>query len=230
MEDNRRRHLAQGAALLGVPLTEGQLQLFARYYREILAWNEKINLLSRHSAEDTLLRNFLDSLAVLPYLSAAAGKVLDMGSGGGFPGIPLKLARETLPVTLLDASRKKTSFLKHVIRTLGLAGITVLHDRAENLPGLPGLARSFSVVISQAAFKLPQLVAFGVPLLAGDGILVAMKSDHIDAELQEGERAATAAGLYLDASHALTLPVTGEARRILIYRKKFAPDGGAGVV
>lgn len=223
MQESQRRRLAQGAALLGLPLTEGQIHLFARYYREILNWNEKINLLSRSSAEDTLLRNFLDSLAVVPFLPSPDSKVLDMGSGGGFPGIPMKLALDTLRVSLLEASRKKTSFLKHVIRTLGLQGITVLHDRAENLPGQATCRGNFGVVVSQAAFKLPQLLALSAPLLAGDGILLAMKSIHIDAELKEGKAAATAAGLYLAASHNLTLPVTGDARRILIYKKTAAP-------
>ncbi len=223
MQASQIRLLAQGAALLGVPLTERQLQLFSLYYREIMTWNEKINLLSRNSTEETLRRNCLDSLTVLPFLPTRDCKVLDMGSGGGFPGIPLKLAIETLRVSLLEASRKKTSFLKQVIRTLELPGITVLHDRAENLPGQTACAGQFDVVVSQAAFKLPQLLVFGAPLLAADGVLLAMKSDHIEAELQEGEAAATAAGLCLAASHKLTLPLTGEARRILIYKKTATP-------
>ncbi len=219
MQENWSQLLAPAASSLGVPLTAEQLRLFSLYYREIITWNEKINLLSRSSAGDTLLKNFIDSLAVAPFLPGPGCRLLDMGSGGGFPGIPLKIVREGLRVSLLEASRKKTSFLKQVVRKLQLKDITVLHDRAEKLLENTACRGSFDAVVSQAAFKLPQLLALGAPFLAGGGVLIAMKSVNIGAEMAAAEPAAAAAGLSLSASHDLILPITGDPRLILIYKK-----------
>lgn len=204
---------------MGVALGEKELDLFNRYYREIMSWNEKINLLSRSSAEDTLLKNFIDSLTAVQYLPQRESRVLDMGSGGGFPGIPLKIACTLLQVSLLESSRKKTSFLKHLIRMLQLTEITVIHERAENLLNQGGCRNSFDTVISKAAFKLPQFLTLGASFLRPGGVLMAMKSADIADELAEAQPAADNAGMLLTASHALTLPVTGDRRQILIYTK-----------
>ncbi|MDP2268333.1 MAG: 16S rRNA (guanine(527)-N(7))-methyltransferase RsmG [Deltaproteobacteria bacterium] len=179
---------------MGVPLGEKQLDLFCRYYREIMSWNEKINLLSRSSSEDTLLKNFIDSLTAVQFLRERENRILDMGSGGGFPGIPLKIACSTLQVSLLEASRKKTSFLKHIIRTLQLEKITVIHERAENLPDQESCRNSFDIVISKAAFKLPQFITLGASFLRPGGILMAMKGADISDELAAAQPAAAAAG------------------------------------
>jgi 16S rRNA (guanine527-N7)-methyltransferase len=211
--------LIQAASSMGVSLEEKQLQLFDRYYQEILVWNAKINLLSRSSSEDTLLKNFIDSLTAIRFLPKRESRVLDMGSGGGFPGIPLKIACPTLHVSLLESSRKKTSFLKHIIRMLQLTEITVIHERAENLPGQESCRNSFDAVISKAAFKLPQFLTLGASFLCPGGILMAMKSADIGDELAEAQSAAATAGVLLTASHAMTLPVTGDRRQILIYTK-----------
>ena len=219
MHGNWPQLLVQAASSMGVSLGEKQLYLFNRYYQEIMSWNEKVNLLSRSSAEDTLLKNFIDSLTAVQFLRDRGSRVLDMGSGGGFPGIPLKIACSTLQVSLLEASRKKTSFLKHIIRTLQLADITVIHERAENLLSQDSCRSSFDAVISKAAFKLPQFLTLGASLLRPGGILMAMKSADISDELAEAQLIADNAGVLLTASHALTLPVTGDRRQILIYTR-----------
>jgi len=211
--------LDEAASSMGVPLETKQLGLFDRYYREIMGWNAKINLLSRSSSEDTLLKNFIDSLTVVQLLPERGGMVLDMGSGGGFPGIPLKIACPNMQVSLLESSRKKTSFLKHIIRTLQLTEITVIHERAENLAGKDCYRNSFDMVLSKAAFKLPQFLALGAPFLRPGGVLMAMKGDQISDELAEAQSAAASAGLLLTATNSLTLPVTADRRQILIYTK-----------
>ncbi len=219
MYGNWPQQLLQAASLMGVLLGEKQLDLFNRYYQEIMRWNEKINLLSRSSAEDTLLKNLIDSLTAVQFLPERESRVLDMGSGGGFPGIPLKIACPTLQVSLLEASRKKASFLKHILRTLQLAEITVIHERAESLRSRESCRNSFDTVISKAAFKLPQLLTLGAAFLRPGGILMAMKGADISDELAEAQPAAAAAELLLTASHTLTLPVTGDRRQILIYTR-----------
>ena len=219
MHGNWLQLLVQAASSMGVPLEEKQQNLFNHYYQEIMSWNEKINLLSRSSAEDTLLKNFIDSLSAVQFLPPRESRLLDMGSGGGFPGIPLKIACPQLHVSLLESSRKKTSFLKHLIRMLQLTEMTVMHERAENLLNQESCRNSFDTVISKAAFKLPQLLILGASLLRPGGILMAMKSVDISDELAEARPAAATAGLLLTASHTLTLPVTGDRRQILIYTR-----------
>src|SRR3972149_3208260 len=224
MHENWPQLLLQAASDLGINLTEEQVLLFTHYYREITAWNEKINLLSRSSSGDILLKNFIDSLTPLPFLSHKKSTLLDMGSGGGFPGIPLKIACDTLKVSLLESARKKTSFLKHLIRTLQLPKITVIHGRAENLQTNGAYRNTFDVVISKAVFKLPEFLLLGACFLAPSGILIAMKGEKVREEIDAANPAAAASGLYLSGSHSVTLPVTGDRRRILIYKKAYKSE------
>ncbi len=219
MDEKGLSLLTRAVSLVEMPLSESQLHLLERYYQEIVRWNEKINLLSRSTLEETLLKNFLDSLMVGRFLLPGEGPMLDLGTGGGFPGIPLKIAYDTLNVFLLEASRKKTSFLKHVIRTLQLKGITVLHGRAEELARQEAYQGAFGAVISKAAFKLPQFLTLSALFLAPDGVLLALKGEDMQEEIQAAAPAAAASGLYLSASHAYTLPLTGDRHTILIYKK-----------
>lgn len=219
MEESWPRLLTYAATSLKIKLEERQLHLFTRYHRELAAWNAKINIFSRNATDNFLLEHFIDSLAIAALLPHRESTVLDMGSGGGFPGIPLKIAIETLKIYLLEASRKKTSFLKHIIRTLQLTGVTVIHKRAESLRDDGSYRGSFDVVVSKAAFKLPQLLSLGAFFLAPEGILIAMKGAEIEKEKKEAESAAAEAGLYLAAFQVATLPVAGNRRTILIYKK-----------
>ncbi len=211
--------LVQVASGLGIILDERQVDLFVRFRRELAAWNEKINLFSRSLSDVDLLGHFSDSLTAAAFLPHEESSVLDMGSGGGLPGIPLKIAVPTLKISLLEASRKKTSFLKHVIRTLQLTEVAVIHDRAEQLKEDEACREAFDVVISKAAFKLPQFLKLGALFLAPGGLLIAMKGMDINLEMKEAEAAAAVSGLHLSASHVLTLPLTCDQRQILIYKK-----------
>ena len=219
MREDLARVLVQATAEMEIFLEEEQVLLFTRYFQEIIAWNEKINLLSRRSSEDVLLTNSIDSLTALRSIPRKEGALLDLGSGGGFPGIPLKIALPEMKVSLLESSRKKTSFLKHIIRTLPLPEIVVIHDRVENLLRNEAYKDAFDVVISKAAFKLPPFLMWGAFFLAPGGILIAMKGENIKGEIEEANQAADLSGLYLADSQPVTLPITGRKRRILIYRK-----------
>ncbi|MDP2724720.1 MAG: 16S rRNA (guanine(527)-N(7))-methyltransferase RsmG, partial [Syntrophales bacterium] len=194
MHGNWPQLLVQAASDMGINLTEEQVLLFCHYCREITAWNKKINLLSRSSSGDTLLKNFIDSLTPLPFLPHKKSTILDMGSGGGFPGIPLKIACDTLKVSLLESARKKTSFLKHLIRTLQLPEITVIHGRAENLQTNEAYRNTFDVVISKAAFKLQEFLPLGACCLSPSSILIAMKGENVRNEVDAARPAAAASG------------------------------------
>ena len=206
---------------LGISLSEKALSLFETYQRELLTWNKKINLVSVKSDLDIPIRHFLDSLTLAPFIQDQRSQVLDIGSGAGFPGIPLKIAIPSLKVFLLESSRKKASFLKHIIRTLHLTDITVIHNRAEHLMEDEAYRGTFTLVTSRATLKLPQLFRMGAYFLAPKGILIAMKSKRAEEELREGANISQNMGFNYSARHDITLPGTGDFRTIIIYEKSF---------
>jgi 16S rRNA (guanine527-N7)-methyltransferase len=176
-----------------------------------------MNLVSLQSELDLPVRHFIDSLTVLPYLPAGSGTLLDIGSGAGFPAIPVKIFRKDLHVTLLEASRKKCSFLKEVIRRLGLRDVEILNCRLEELLKKAPLP-SFDRIVSRATLKLPVLVALGVPLLKPGGILAAMKGPGHEAETAALNSSKNKT-FQIVGNYSLTLPVTGDRRHIILVDK-----------
>ena len=219
METRLALTLSDAAKDIGFNLEDRELSLFTTYYHELLTWNKKINLVSVRSDLDIPIKHFIDSLTLLPYIKSKTGQVLDIGSGAGFPGIPLKIALNSLTVVLLESSRKKSSFLKHIIRSLNLTDITVINNRGESLMEDETYRVRFDVVTSRAALKLPQLLRIGGFFLSPNGILIAMKSKRSDEELTEAADMSQKVGLKYIASHDLTLPITGDFRKIIIYEK-----------
>lgn len=219
MDDAFLDTLASGAAAVGVPLDGDQLRLFARYHQELLLWNRRINLVSETSAREVALRHFVDSLTPLPWIARPDQRLIDLGCGGGFPGIPLRIARPGLQLTLVEASRKKASFLAQVVRLLALQGVTVLQERVETLTAQAAYAGRYDTVISRAAFKLPELIAKGAPFLSPGGRLIAMKGPDPEAEMAAAEPALAAAGMVLEARRDVPLPVINLPRNIIIYKR-----------
>ncbi len=214
---NTRDVLAGAAGEIGIPLSGHELDLLMEYSRELLLWNEKMSLVSLKSPLD-IIKHLIDSLAPARLIKNGQ-KLLDIGTGAGLPGIPLKITRESLRVTLLDSSRKKTSFLKSVIRKLGLRDISVVNDRAESLTLEKHYRGSFDIVISRAAFKIPYFLTVGEPFLSDGGILIAMKGKNADNELEEAAGAIRKTGLALTGSHEIELPIKGESRKLLCFTK-----------
>jgi len=217
MEGNFRRILLRASGDMGLDLTDTQIALFEAYREILLLWNSKMNLVSLQSEVDLPVRHFIDSLTLLPYLPAVPVTVLDIGSGAGFPSIPVKIVRKDLHMTLLEASRKKCSFLQEVVRKLGLQGVSVMNGRLEEL-----LKRdqkpSFDLIVSRATLKLPDLVEKGLPLLKEGGFLAAMKGPGL------GEETAALDSLKnkcfrIVGNDSFTLPITGDHRNIVLVDK-----------
>ncbi len=169
--------ITAGAGAFGVEVTAAQAAQMACHAMQLLAWNRVTNLTTVTEPVAMARTHYLDSLSVVPLVAPAAA-VLDIGSGGGFPGLPLHIIRPGRRTTLIDASRKKVSFLRHVIRELGLTGILALHSRAEELAAPPGSPR-FGVIVSRALGAVAPFVRIALPLLAEGGRIVAMKG-HLD--------------------------------------------------
>ena len=214
LENEFRDILLKAAGQMGLTLTDSQITLFETYRETLLLWNTRMNLVSLQSELDLPVRHFIDSLTLLPHVPPGTGTILDIGSGAGFPAIPIKIVRTDLHVTLLEASRKKSSFLKEVIRKLGLQGIAVLNCRLEELLKKDHKP-TFDLIVSRATLKLPDLLAQGLPLLKQGGVMAAMKGPGLEEE--------TAALDYLKnksfrivANYPLSLPLTGDRRNILL--------------
>ncbi len=219
--ENTHDILAGAAREIGIALTDHEIDLLMEYYRELLFWNEKMSLVSLKSPLD-ITKHLIDSLTPARLIKDRHSKLLDIGTGAGLPGIPLKIAMRSLRVTLLDSSRKKTSFLKSVIRKLGLKDISVVNSRAESLTLEKTYRGSFDIVISRAAFKIPYFLTVGAHFLSDGGTLIAMKGKHVDDELTQGADAIRKTGLALTGSHEIELPITGESRKLLCFTKSLS--------
>lgn len=145
---------------------------FLHYRAELLRWNERVNLTAIVDPEEVLTRHFLDSLAILTAIDPPACRLLDIGSGAGFPGLPLKIVRPAWAVTLLEATARKVAFLRHVCQVLGLQGVTVVHGRAEQLGHDQRYRGSFDLVTARAVAALPVVLEYAAPYCRVGGTIV----------------------------------------------------------
>jgi len=217
-----RRLVKEGAAALGVRLDEGQLRLLALHATELLRWNRRVNLTRISAPVEVAVKHFLDSLAAAPLIGDGP-TVLDMGSGGGFPGLPIKVALPHVHVTLVDSVRKKVSFLKHVIRQGGLQGVEALQARIEDLACDAAHRECYQVVISRALAPLDQLARLAVPLLAPGGSIIALKAGQAAAEIcaveKQQRRRTGGLPLRVVSVREVTLPVLNLERRGVVLQK-----------
>ena len=213
------------AAGWGIQLETSQLQAFQRYYEELRAWNRRVNLTTVTGYEAVQVRHFADSLAVLLAvrdLRTAEPRLVDVGSGAGFPGLPLKIVNPTWQVTLVEATRKKTAFLQHLVEVLGLEGVEVVWARAEEVGRAPRYREQFDLATARAVAELAVLAEYALPLVRIGGRFVAQKGTEPEAELEAACRALE----LLGGEHVGTLPyeLPGVAGPLhLVVVRKVAP-------
>ena len=209
--------LVAGARSLGVHLTESQVAAFATYLEEVTRWSARMNLTGLRGPEEIVRTGFLDSLACLPLIPPEAARALDIGSGAGFPGLPLKLARPNLSVTLVEASRKKAMFLQHMVRQLGATGVRVVQRRAEELAADRDEAGSYDLALARAVAPPPDQGRLVRPFLRPGGLFL----------VQVGPGSLTSGalerlmGLGFEMAQELVLSVSlgGPKRRVLALRR-----------
>jgi 16S rRNA (guanine527-N7)-methyltransferase len=218
MEIENRNLFIEGAKSFGIYLEERDIEAFDLYLKELLKWNQKISLTAIRTEKGIVLKHFLDSLSVYPYVPHTS-TLLDIGSGAGFPGIPLKIVQPSLEVTLIDSVRKKVDFQRHIIRKLGLRGMEAIHGRVQEKAILKGLEGRFEVVMSRAFSDLRTLLVLSVPFLKKRGIVLAMKGRVNREEIQllsEEERVP----YRLQKIIPLFLPYGSLKRSILLFEKQ----------
>lgn len=216
--------ITAGAGAFGVEVTAAQAAQMAGHAAQLLAWNRVTNLTTVTEPAAMARSHYLDSLCVAPLIPPAAA-LLDIGSGGGFPGLPLHLVRPNGPTTLIDASRKKASFLKHVIRELALTEITALHSRAQELAARPGGPPRFGVIVSRALGAVEPFVRMALPLLSENGRIIAMKGRTDPGELRVLQHAAETGGygaaLRLSC-RGYRIPGLASERALLVFERPAA--------
>jgi len=211
--------LQDGARKFRVELSENQVNLFYRFLEELSIWNRRMNLTGISEKRVMIIKLLLEPLIALPYLPAY-GTLLDVGSGAGTPGLPLKIARDSLEVHLLEARAKKVSFLKHVIRELGLSGITASHGRLEKRPAQPGLLSCYDVVTARAFAPLKKTMVLCHPYMREGGLLVTYKGSRVNDEIQECAGSLEELQLSIDKVVPYNLPETEGQRYLVIVKKR----------
>lgn len=207
--------LKQGGMALGFHLNPSQIRCFYRHMCELRQWNRKINLTAITRPEDMAIKHFLDAIAPAEQIPDEA-RILDIGSGAGFPGLPLKVMRPSTHLTMIDRSRKKINFLRHVIRQLGLEQAHALQMRIEDFCDANSASPPFDVIVSRAFTKAAALTRVVMPLLEKAGVLLLWKGPDIEAEIRELEMLPQ----FLEKAlvikvHAYRLPMTHFARNLI---------------
>jgi 16S rRNA (guanine527-N7)-methyltransferase len=211
---NQREILTTGAGELGISLTAERVSLLFSYLAELKKWNRKINLTAITEDRDMVIKHLLDSLSYIKGFTPGAGmRLLDMGSGAGFPAIPIRIACPDISITLVESVRKKASFLRHILRTLPLAGAEVLEMRTEEVPDI--YENTYSVVTARAFADMNAALAAGMRFLAAGGLMVLSRGP----EETVGEQDVAAAGAAVDKRLDLTLPHSNYKRALWTFRK-----------
>ena len=211
------------AADLGVILSDGQLMQFDRYAELLCEWNEKMNLTGITDPYGIVIRHFVDSLTLVPYLPEGAA-LIDVGTGAGFPAIPAAIARPDIRVTLLDSLNKRLTFLNTVVEELSLSCISV-HARAEDGGHKAELRENFDVATARAVAALPALCEYCIPFVKKGGAFVALKGPESDNELEAALKAAKTLGASYKTTARVQVPAVpkdGEEtfdRRLIVFEK-----------
>lgn len=215
MHDALRRQLAA----LDIVLDEAVLSAEVQFLQELLRWNRTHNLTAITDPLEAVERHLVDSLTLLPYLGNS-GSLLDIGSGGGFPGIPLRIAHPGLQVVSVDAVAKKIAFQRHAVRRLHLSGFTPWHGRIERLPEQTFVRDGFDWVVARAFASLQDLLSLALPCLKPEGKIIAMKGPEGEKERAELDDWLETKGLVCTHQVTLSLPESGAVRHLLFFSSK----------
>lgn len=204
-----------------ISLTDTQLSQFSAYYEMLVEWNEKMNLTAITERAEVEKKHFVDSLSLVKACDLAGEhSLLDVGTGAGFPGIPLKIVFPKLQITLLDSLNKRIQFLNCVINELGLKKIETIHGRAEDFSKENLLREKFDLCVSRAVANMTTLSEYCIPYVKIGGVFISYKSERVTEELSQADRAITALGGKLKSQIDFHLPNSDIYRNLVVIEKK----------
>jgi len=209
--------LKEKAPIYGLKISNPQLNLFRIYLDELWDWNLRMNLTGLSSRKEMVVELFLDSLIPVPFIPTK-GKMLDVGSGAGFPAIPLKIYIPNLKMTLIEANSKKVSFLRHIIRLLNLNEIEVINKRIEQDKGLLN-DKEFPLITARALAGLGQMLSWCAPYLGQGGLLVSFLGPHAREDLMENREVMEKQGIVLHEMIPYVLPAKKTKRNTVIFKR-----------
>ncbi|MBI5676829.1 MAG: 16S rRNA (guanine(527)-N(7))-methyltransferase RsmG [Nitrospirae bacterium] len=209
---NPKELLDNGALEIGFPCSKKEISSFMTFLSELKKWNKTYNLTALKTDNDIIIKHFLDSILYLKAFPDGCLKIADAGSGAGFPGIPIKIIRPDINVTLIESSRKKATFLRHIVRLLKLTEISVVEERIENLGD--EYKKSFDIVVSRATFKIKDFVETARPFIKENGLLVLSKGPMLKEELDEMPYN----GCHVESILNLQLPFIKDERNLIVVK------------
>ena len=212
------KELTKLASKIEIELSLDEIEKLYKFMYLLLEWNEKINLTAITEPEDIILKHFVDSITIKKYIKSE-NKVLDMGTGAGFPGIPLKIISSDTYFTLLDSLNKRIIFLNEVCDKLKLDKIENIHSRAEELAKNKKYREQYDVVTSRAVARLASLVEYMLPFVKVGGKCICMKGSNVDEELIEAKKAINVLGGEIEKVDKFLLPNSDIERNIVIIKK-----------
>jgi 16S rRNA (guanine527-N7)-methyltransferase len=214
--------LITGAQQFGFTLTPAQQQAFELYRQELIAWNQKVNLTRIIDPEEINTKHFLDSLSIYPALPElpADFSLIDVGTGAGFPGLPLKIVLPGIRLTLLEATGKKTAFLQHMVDILSLKDVRIVTARAEEAGRQPAHRERYDVVVARAVAALPILAEYTLPLVKVGGVLIVQKGQDPAGEIKTAANALGILGGKLKQVLPVNVPSLEAARHVIVIHKR----------
>ena len=206
------------ATKLNIKFTEEQLEKFYQYMNLLLEWNEKINLTAIVEPKEVILKHFIDSLTINKYLKENS-TLADVGTGAGFPGIPLKILRPDIKITLVDSLNKRINFLNEVIEILNLEDIVTVHSRIEDFGKNKNYREKFDYVTARAVANLAVLSEYLIPIAKIGGKCVCMKGSNVEEEITSGKNAISVLGGKLERVDEFKLPDSDISRNVIVLSK-----------
>lgn len=205
----------------GVKVTKAQAEKFQKYLELLLNWNEKINLTAITDPSECVVKHFVDSLLFLKTVSPKQGaKIIDVGTGAGFPGIPIAIMRPDVKLTLLDSLNKRLVFLREVCKELDIEAEFV-HKRAEEAGKIKGMRENYDIATARAVARMNTLCEYCIPLIKMKGLFVVMKGPGLDEEMEEAKKAIRILGCDVKKQENFTLPNEEKSERNIAVLQKF---------
>lgn len=221
MDRSKFHILEDGCQAFGVTLTDKQIEQFEKYYELLVEWNKVMNLTGITEFDEVMQKHFVDSVAAAKYAEMEkVNSLIDVGTGAGFPGIPLKIVYPHIQVTLLDSLNKRIKFLEEVVDNLGLTGIETVHGRAEDAAKKAEYREQFDLSVSRAVANLASLTEYCLPFVKVGGKFVSYKSVSVDEEITQSKKAVYVLGGEIGKVEKFNLPESDMERALVIIEKK----------